>query len=62
MPRNAVLTCPNCHVKIEYVTLHRGKVLGWHHKRERDRSSGAQLVDAIYESKTDSPQNPQTGE
>ena len=33
--RKAVLTCPNCGVKIEYVTLHRGKVLGWHHKRER---------------------------
>ena len=35
MARKAVLTCPNCGVKIEYITLHRGKVLGWHTKRER---------------------------
>ncbi len=37
MARKAVLTCPNCGVKIEYVTLHRGKVLGYFHKRERGR-------------------------
>ena len=38
--RKAVLTCPNCGVKIEYITLHRGKVLGWHNKRERARDLG----------------------
>ena len=44
MARKAVLTCPNCGVKIEYITLHRGKVLGWHYKRERKSEALGNLL------------------
>ena len=47
MARKAVLTCPNCGVKIEYVTLHRGKVLGWYNKRERKRGKAWEFANKL---------------
>ncbi len=61
MARKAILTCPNCGVKIEYITLHRGKVLGW--RRKRERRAAVAFADAISGSKSiDSKRKPQTGE
>ncbi len=35
MPRYGKLTCPNCGVKIRFVTLHRIRVLGTEEGRRR---------------------------
>ncbi len=35
MPRYGKLTCPNCGVKIRFVTLHRIRVLGSEEGRKR---------------------------